>query len=123
MSDNQDTLDRIVYVVTPKPALIEKLALILDEEDLGDLTRPHVVMTDEVCFEEFLEAWQDVIFEKCKDTFLVDEFEYGVLGEQENLEEIIGQTDDLQKCFDQWWTAVEVGYTQIETSWDSDNNE
>ena len=121
MSDEQDMLDRRVYVVTPKKALLEKVSPLVDERDLQELSKPHVVMTDELRFEEFIEGWRRSILEKCKEAFLLDEFEYGPLFELEDLDDALGQTVDLLKCFDDWWVAEEAGYTQIETDWQTEN--
>ncbi|MCX4030342.1 hypothetical protein H0A36_26370 [Endozoicomonas sp. SM1973] len=114
----QDILTRRVYIVRAKEELIERLSSHFNTDDLNEISRPQVVMTEELYFEKHLEGWRRKILEKCKESFLKDELEYGLLDEIVDLEKVLGQTSDLQKCFDQWWVAEEAAdYIEIETDW------
>ena len=120
-SEVQDILDRRVYVIRPNPTLVKALSCVLDEDDLNDLFKPHVVMTDELYFEKHLEGWRKKILEKCKITFVTEQLEFGVLFSISDIENKLSSLNDKVEFFNKWYIAEEAEYTQIETNWHLSN--
>lgn len=119
--ETQDILDRRVYVVRPLEELVAKLTPILSQEDISDLLRPTVVMTEELFFEKHLEGWRRSILKKCKHQFISEQLEFGLLYEVKDIESVLGCPNNAEEFFDKWFCAEEAEYTQIETNWHVEN--
>ncbi len=119
MSDPQDMITRMVYVIRAKPELISTLEFILDPDEKEKLSRPFVVMTKEHPYELYFESWHPFIAKACKKEFLRYESEYGLLVKviQEILD-IDFEKNDLRTNFDRWWHIEHaIDWTEIEPSW------
>ncbi|MCP4157066.1 MAG: hypothetical protein GY757_55650, partial [bacterium] len=64
--DSQDIPCRRVYIVQPKEKLLEQVRNLADNDILEGISIPHVVMTEELSFERYLEGWRAKILELCK---------------------------------------------------------
>ncbi len=118
LSADQDMSTRIVYVVRARDELIRALKDVLDAEGLQILSRPYVVMTQELPYELYFESWGRAIIKVCKARYLSDELEYGEVSIPACQAIIDIDTDDKQGSFDRWWHIERAeGYTEIEPTW------
>lgn len=118
MSHDQDMITRMVYVVRAQPELIEALRGVLDAEGLEILSRPYVVMTQDLPYEPYFESWGRAIVKACKERYLNEELEYGELSNPAFQAAIGLDKGDMQSSFDRWWHIERAeGYVEIEPSW------
>ncbi len=128
MSTDQDMIMRMMYVIRPKDELISVMKNILDPEDLEDMSRPFVVMTEEHPFELYFESWQRGIIKACKEEYLMYEskFEWIWTAEFRNAIGVgVGNTidayvekKDMRDFFDRWWQIERAGdYIEIGPKW------
>ena len=118
MSTDQDMNTRMVYVVRAKDELINALRDVLDADGLEILSRPYVVMTQDLPYEPYFESWGRSIIKACKERYLNEELEYGELSNPACRAVIAIDTDDMQSSFDRWWKIERAeGYVEIEPSW------
>ena len=117
MTNNQDIPDRRIYLVKPRIKLINILKNLKEDEIVTDVLRPHVVMTEELPFEEYLEGYRKTVLELCKLGFLKENIhEYPLI--PESLWSNIPSINDISvETFDMYWETVEAEYTNIPTTW------
>lgn len=114
MGNPQDIKARRVYVVTAKAELLEGLAKYGNDGLTDILSRPHLVTTEELPFEEYLEGWRSKILMVAKiqylEELLVSDPAFSSISEAEA---VIGGSKPSVELFDDRWVAQEAEYTEL----------
>ena len=114
---SQDIPDRRVYVMLAKPELLARTQSLHDEVLVDTLATPHVVMTEELPFEGYLEGWRSQIQVASKLKFLEDLLgEYCPFETDADARRVLGSITVSEELFDKWWIAEEAEYTELERS-------
>ena len=118
MSDEQEMITRMVYVVRAKDDLLKALADVLDTDELEVISRPYVVMTEALPYEPYFESWGKAIIKVCKERFLMEQLEHGVLSDPACQAVADIDNDDVQGGFDKWWYIEQAeGFVEVNSSW------
>lgn len=116
MAKTQDIESRRVYVVKPKAILLERLSKYGDDRLTDILSRLHVIMTEELPFEEYLEGWRSQTLMVAKSQYLEELLvSYPAFSSASEAEAIIGGSNPSVELFDQWCVAEEAEYTELPT--------
>jgi len=106
---------RLGYLAKPKDEFITHLREIgsdLDEYFLQN----HVVITDNLEYEEYFEGWKRSILEKAKAHFIVDTI-FDLDYSKEEMVELFGPFENEIQLFDNCWYFEDADIAQIPTDW------
>lgn len=116
-SRDQDLPRRRVYVIRATPELLARAKGLPDDDLVDVLATPHVVMTEELPFERYLEGWRNSIRVVSKLKFLEEILEtYCPFASVADALQVLGSTTVTEELFDRWWVAEEAEYTELEPS-------
>jgi hypothetical protein len=106
----QSILCRLAYLVTPKQALRQTLAL--EESSRHEVCQPTTVITPILDYEEAFEGWKRSWLTKAKQDF-VSNFARTWSDEFSDFVTQLRPTDS----FDHWWSMSEISVIEIDSKW------
>lgn len=115
MSQNPSV--RRTYIIRPRRALLDLLALLGHSDFIESCKVPTVVMTEALPFEGKLEGYRTLILKKCKERFLAHELSFLPLSDTELHAKLVGVHSSLVEAFDTWWESEEAESLEIQTDW------